>query len=158
MTFLFHAERRWRGLADVRSWLLMRAFQVFAILALFAFVDSGRCGETNLAAHLDAVGGADLLKQECTGFINLYSENGGSKYRWTARDTNFPPGIASFHPLAISIRTQQRIIMVDVRITNGPPQHGLVIAPGKLPTGFIPRLGPEFDVRAVTNGVFQYHD
>jgi hypothetical protein len=143
-----------------------------SILAVFYFIHSGRCGETNVSAQLASVGGADVLKQECTGFIDLYSESGGSKYMWTSQDTNFPPAIASFRPQSIRIRTQGTKIVtdngfrvyamiVDLRVTNGPPERGLIVAipnAGKLPPDFMPLLGTNYTMRVVTNGVFQYHD
>src|ERR1043166_3204599 len=139
----------------------MGTLHFLSILAGFSFIYSGRCGETNVSAQLALLGGADVLKQECTGFINLYSESGGSKYIWTAQDTNFPPAIASFHPQSIRIRTQGTKIvtdkglrvyamMVDLRLKNGPPERGLIVAipnVGKLPPEFMPLLGTNYTMR-----------
>jgi hypothetical protein len=160
----------------------MRTFRILPIITVLAFAYTCLCGETNVTAQLEAIGGADKLKQECNGFINIYSESGGSKFIWTAKDTNFPPAIAAFHPQSIRIRTQGTAavadtrgtkiavvakeirvyaMMVDLRLTNGPPERGLIVAIpniGKLPPDFMPLLGTNYTVRVVTNGVFQYHD
>jgi hypothetical protein len=92
----------------------MRVLQLSAHLLLLSLIIFG-CGRgPKLGSQLQAAGGAATLQQECAGLIRIFEESKEQQYAWMARDTNFPPAIASFRPQAVSIERLDGVLMVRV--------------------------------------------
>ena len=127
----------------------------FLLPLLVAFSGCGR--GPKLGEQLQAAGGAATLKQECAGFIRIFEQSKEQQYAWMARDTNFPPTIASFRPQAVSIERLDGVLMVDVRVSGGFAHHGLLVASSPTPPGFTPRRS-SWSIWQIADGVFEYRE
>ena len=135
----------------------MRPF-THIVLWLALLVAGSGCGRgPKFGAKLQSAGGPAALKQECVGFLHLYEQTSGQQYVWMPRNTNFPPGIASFQPQAVSITRLDDVQMVDVQVTGGFDHHGLLVAPSPSPQGFQPRRG-SWSIWQLADGVWEYRE
>jgi hypothetical protein len=110
-----------------------------------------------LAAKVQAAGGAAALQKECAGFVRIFEESKGESSVWMPRDTNFPPAIASFSPQAVMVTRHGGVLLVDVRVRSGFWHHGLLISPSGKSEGFEPQMS-SWPVRQITNGLWEYRE
>ena len=128
------------------------------LIVLLISLAGGCYHQSDLELKLEAAGGAEMLKREAETFTRLYSQTAGYQSMWTPRDTNFPPAIASLQPLSIRVRRQQKVSILDILVTNGPPQRGVMVAIGRRPLVFRPTFGTNWVVQKIGDGVYEYHD
>ena len=117
------------------------------------------CGDQpNLAARLQAAGGADALKTECLGFVSAYEAKAVKHFTWFKDKTDFPPTIAALQPRAVQVGKQGDVILVHMSFVISPRPYGIYVAPRGCPSDFLPLRPLGSRVSKVADGVFVYED
>lgn len=135
----------------------MRCHRYIFLLSIGIATFGGCSRGPVLSQKLQAAGGSAMLRQECLGFVEVYEESSGRKYVWFPRDTSFPPAMAALQPQAVSITSQDDVVMVDVQLSGGFAHHGLLVAPTNHAADFEPTRG-NWNMWRLAEGVWEYRE
>jgi hypothetical protein len=117
------------------------------------------CGDKpNLAARLQAAGGADALMTECLGLVSAYETMSVPHVTWFPHQTDFPPTIAALQPRAVQVGKQSNVILVHMSFVISARPYGIYVTPRGCPSDFRPTRPFGSRVSKIAEGVFEYED